>query len=160
MDNRKVPEYMLENVVRGMTNLSAADTFYKTVFEGNPCAFAIAIWEFLEDPRLLERIQHWNLLLKTEVVEQASKNLLDPIGNALHTGHFMGRLTSGVWRVDHYFGRKMTTVDIVVPNDDGDYLGKAANRWERYDRLERIILHGNPEGHSQLQEVMMKYHLI
>lgn len=160
MDNSKVPEYMRINAAEGMLNLSAADTMYKTFGEHDIGALVTATIEFLQAPRITERMGHWNILTKTEVSDgkQLKCNLKDVIGQVFHTGHFMGQLASGLWRVDHYFGKRLVTVDFVEEDPAGNYLGKAGNRWNRYERKERILLRNNHTGEKRLEELMHEYH--
>jgi hypothetical protein len=159
-----LPEYI--RIPPGATDASNSDTIYQLLThagKGNLAGVIKKVTEssrfFLGSPRIMERLEHWALLFRTEFadIHQLEKNLKDPLGQWAHTGHAMFQLRSGIWRVDHYLLESLTTADFVRANPRGTYLGKAGNRWARYEREERVVLNGEESRH-RLEELMEEYH--
>ena len=138
----KIPEYMA--IPEGAKNISASDTIYQLVWQHHFRPSGSAINSFLTDGRVCERATHWALLARTDILdkERFAKNATNWRGQWLHTGHAMYQI-GDEWRVDHYFGRELYAVDLVKEVPDGTYLGKAGQRWNRFQRIERQVLHGD-----------------
>ena len=83
-------------------------------------------------------------------------NIRHPISEWIHTAHHFYALDEAegaIYLNEHYFFSKFTTVDVLRPNENGDYYGKAELTGRMFSLVRRIYAK-EPEYKHQLADVL------